>query len=50
MEAVVALHFLEMGKDVRPAPAWIVIVAAEQIVPLVIVRRAAANIDLGVDG
>ena len=48
VQPVVALHAAEMRQHVGPAPAGIVVLAAQQLVPLVVVGRAAAHVDLRV--
>ena len=48
LQAVVAFHAAKMRQHILPAPAWIIIAAAQQIVPLVIIRGPPAHIDLGI--
>ena len=48
VEPVVALHAAEVRQHIVPGPARIVVVAAQQLVPLVVVGRPAAHVDLRV--
>ena len=49
LQAVVALDALEVAEHRRPVPRRAVIVAAQDLVPLVVVAGPAAHVDLGVD-
>ena len=49
VQPVVALHAAKVRQNVGPRPARVIVVAAQQLVPLVVVGRPAAHVDLGVD-
>src|SRR5690242_17368421 len=48
-EPLIAFHLPEVRKDVVPAPAWIIVVPSQEVVPFVVVGWAATNIHLSVN-